>query len=81
MKLVANEAINRFVVVNLGRGITQLNVFTLSEEKFMLNQNKCQLTLLQGVNLQSVLSYIEFCCLWSPRVKNDEQYRFIFAPK
>jgi hypothetical protein len=51
MKLVANEAINRSVVVGLGRSITQLDVFSLSEEKFMLSQKKCQLTLLQDVNL------------------------------
>ncbi len=51
MKLVANEPINKFVVVGLGRSITQLDVFSLSKEKFMLGQKKCQLTLFQDVNL------------------------------
>jgi hypothetical protein len=37
VKLVANEAINKFVVVDLGGGITQSYVFFLLEERFMLS--------------------------------------------
>jgi hypothetical protein len=52
MKLVVNEAINKSMVVGLGRGITQLNFLSFLEEKLMLNQKKCQSTSPQGVNLQ-----------------------------
>lgn len=51
MKLVANEAINRSMVVGLGGGITQSYVFFLLEERFMLSQKKCQLILPYGVHL------------------------------
>jgi hypothetical protein len=37
-KLDANEAINISMVVALGRCITQLNVLSLSKERFMLNK-------------------------------------------
>jgi ribose 5-phosphate isomerase len=40
VKLAMNEAVDRSMVVGLGSGITQLNVFSLLEEKFMLNQEK-----------------------------------------
>jgi hypothetical protein len=38
VKLVANEAINISMVVGLGRCITQLEVLSLSKERFMLNK-------------------------------------------
>jgi hypothetical protein len=37
VKLVANEALKRCVAIGLGRGITQLGLLSLWEERLMLN--------------------------------------------
>ncbi len=51
VKLVVNETINRSMAASLGGGIAQSYVFFLLEERLMLNQEKCQLSLPYGVNL------------------------------
>jgi hypothetical protein len=51
VKLVVNETINKSIDASLGTGISQSNVFSLSKERLMLNQVKCQITSPQGVNL------------------------------
>ncbi len=38
------------MAIGLGRNITELHVFFLSKERFMLSQRKCQLNLFHGVN-------------------------------
>jgi hypothetical protein len=50
VKLVANKTIKRSVATCLGIGITLLNDLPLLEERVMLNYEKCQITLPQGVN-------------------------------
>jgi hypothetical protein len=41
VKLAMNEAIDGSMVFGLGNGIRRLNVLSLLEERFMLNQEKC----------------------------------------
>ncbi len=41
VQLAVNETIDGFMVIGPGSGITQLNVLSLLEERFMLNQEKC----------------------------------------
>jgi hypothetical protein len=60
MELATNETNNRSLVASLGRGITQSNLLSLLEYKFMLNQEKFQLTSPQGVNLQ-----FGYYCMWN----------------
>jgi hypothetical protein len=72
MKLVANESINRFVVIGLTTSITQLNMFSLSKEKFMFSQKKCQLTLLQGVNL-----HFGYYCTYNFIVHGAQKLRMV----
>jgi hypothetical protein len=50
VKFVANKTIKRSVATCLGIGITLLNDIPLLEEGVMLNYEKCQITLPQGVN-------------------------------
>jgi hypothetical protein len=60
IKLASNETINISMVVGLGRWITQLDVFSLSKERFMLSKKKCQITSHQGINF-----CFEYHCTWN----------------
>jgi hypothetical protein len=51
VRLAANETINRSVAVTFGGSITQSYVLSLLEERLVLSQEKCQLSLPYGVNL------------------------------
>jgi hypothetical protein len=48
------------MVVGLGRWITQLDVLSLSKERFMLNKTKCQITSHQGINF-----CFGYYCTWN----------------
>jgi hypothetical protein len=72
MTLVTNEAINRFVVVGLGRSITQLDVFFFVKGKVHVESKEVSIIFASRCEpLFWLLLYVEFCCPWSARVKND----------
>ncbi len=80
MKLAINEVVNKSMVANLGRGITQLDVFFFfgievhaRSKKVLINMaSRCQPSIW-------LLLYMEFCYPWSLKVEEGQQYRLLFA--
>lgn len=48
VKLVANEIIKRCVAIGLGRGITQLDLLSLWEERFMFSKREMSINFTLG---------------------------------